>query len=81
MALAMEGKNDEALAAFQEVVRIEPEMAPGYLNLAIHLERMKRFPEALRVYEKFMDLSSDDGFARERAVAHAAIKRLKGRQR
>jgi len=79
MALAMEGKNEEALAAFRDVVRIEPEMAPGYLNLAIHLERMQRFPEALETYQKFMDLSSEQGFARERKHAAAAIERLQGR--
>jgi len=79
MALAMGGKNEEALAAFRDVVRIEPEMAPGYLNLAIHLERMQRFPEALETYQKFMDLSSEQGFARERKHAAAAIARLQAR--
>jgi Flp pilus assembly protein TadD len=79
MALAMAGKNEEALAAFRDVVRIEPEMAPGYLNLAIHLERMQRFPEALVAYQKFMDLSSEQEFAQQRRLAAAAIKRLEAR--
>jgi arylsulfatase A-like enzyme/Tfp pilus assembly protein PilF len=79
MALATAGENEEALAAFRKVVRIEPEMAPGYLNLAIHLERMQRFPEALEAYRKFMDLSSEDVFAREREIAAAAITRLQAR--
>ena len=79
MALAMERKNEEALAAFRDVVRLEPEMAPGYLNLAVHLERMKRSSEALEAYQKFMDLSSDGEFARQREIAAAAIKRLQAR--
>ena len=75
----MEGKNEGALAAFRDAVKIAPEMAPGYLNLAIHLERMKRFPQALDAYQKFMELSSEDEFARQRVTAAAAIKRLEGR--
>jgi arylsulfatase A-like enzyme/Tfp pilus assembly protein PilF len=76
MALAMEGKNEEALAAFRDAVRIAPKMAPGYLNLAVHLERMKRFPEAIEAYQQFLDLSSEEEFARQREMAAAAIKRL-----
>jgi choline-sulfatase len=78
MALATAGKNEEALAAFREVVRIEPMMAPGYLNLAVHLERMKQFTEALEAYRKFMDLASEADYARQRAIAASAIKRLQG---
>ena len=78
MALAMEGKNEEALAAFRDIVRIDPEMIMGHLNLAIHLERMKRYSEALEAYKNFMDLSSEEEFARQRELASAAIKRLQG---
>jgi len=81
MTLAIEGKNEEALAAFREAVRVAPEMAPGYLNLAVHLERTKRQPEALDAYQKFMDLSSEEEFARERAVAAAAIARIEAGER
>ncbi len=76
MALAAAGENEEALAAFRDAVRIAPEMAPSYLNLAVHLERMKRYPEALEVYRRFLDLSTEDEFARQRQAATAAIKRL-----
>ena len=79
MTLALEGKNDEALATFRDAVRIAPELAPGYLNLAVHLERMKRYSEALEAYQKFMDLSSDEEFARQREIVAAAIKRLQAR--
>ena len=79
MALALGGENEEALTAFRDAVRIEPEMAPGYLNLAVHLERLKRYPEALEAYRKFMDLSSEEEFARQRELAAAAIKRLQAR--
>ena len=54
-------------------------MAPGYLNLAVHLERMKQFPQALEAYRKFMDLSSEDEFAQQRKSAAAAIRRLQAR--
>jgi arylsulfatase A-like enzyme/Flp pilus assembly protein TadD len=77
MTLAMQGKNEEALAAFRDAVRIAPEMAPGYLNLAVHLERLKRHPEALEAYEKFLALASEAEYARQRELAAAAIKRLK----
>jgi arylsulfatase A-like enzyme/Tfp pilus assembly protein PilF len=76
MALAMEGKNEEALAAFRDAVRKAPESAPGYLNLAVHLERMQRFPEAVEAYEKFLELPSEGEYARQRELAAAAIKRL-----
>jgi arylsulfatase A-like enzyme/Tfp pilus assembly protein PilF len=76
MVFAMEGKNDEALAAFRDVVRIAPGMSPGYLNLAVHLERMHRFPEAVKAYKIFITLSSEDEFARERKRAADAVKRL-----
>jgi arylsulfatase A-like enzyme/Tfp pilus assembly protein PilF len=76
MTLAMEGRNEEALAAFRDAVRVAPGMAPGYLNLAVHLERMKRFPEALEVYEKFLATASEAEYARQREIAAAAIKRL-----
>jgi len=79
MTLAMGGKNEEALSAFREAVRIQPEMAPGYLNLAIHLERMKLFSEALEAYQRFMDLTAGGGYARERSRAAEAIKRLQAR--
>jgi len=78
MALAMAGKNEEALTAFRDAVTTAPKMAPGYLNLAVHLERLKRYPEALEAYRKFMDLSSGEEFARQRELAATAIKRLQG---
>ena len=81
MTLAIQGKNEEALAAFRDAVRIAPEMAPGYLNLAVHLERMKRFPESIEAYEQFLDLSSEEEFTRQREIATAAIKRLEARKR
>ena len=81
MVLAMAGQNEEALTAFRDVVRIDPEMTLGYLNLAVHLERMHRFSEALEVYQKFMDLSSEEQFGRQRELAAEAIKRLKTPQR
>jgi arylsulfatase A-like enzyme/Tfp pilus assembly protein PilF len=81
MTLALEGKNDEALSAFREAVRKAPASAPGYLNLAVHLERMQRFPDALEAYEKFLDFSSGEEYARQREVAAAAISRLKAQER
>jgi len=39
---------------------------------------MKRSSEALEAYQKFMDLSSGEEFARQREIAAAAIKRLQG---
>jgi arylsulfatase A-like enzyme/Tfp pilus assembly protein PilF len=76
MALAMAGKNEEALAAFRDAVRIAPGMAPGYLNLAVHLERLKRFPEAIEAYQKFLALAPEAEYARQRDLATAAIERL-----
>jgi arylsulfatase A-like enzyme/Tfp pilus assembly protein PilF len=81
MTLAGAGKNEEALAAFRDAVRSAPTMAPGHLNLAVHLERMQRYPDALDAYRRFMDLSSDEEFAHQRKIATTAINRLEARQR
>jgi arylsulfatase A-like enzyme/Flp pilus assembly protein TadD len=78
MTLAMAGKDEEALAAFREVVRVKPGMASGWLNLAIHLEHMHRFEQALEAYQSFMERSSDAESADLRRRAAAAIKRLQG---
>jgi hypothetical protein len=42
---------------------------------------MHRFSEALEVYQKFMDLSSEEQFGRQRELAAEAIKRLETPQR
>jgi hypothetical protein len=39
---------------------------------------MKQFTEALEAYRKFMDLASEADYARQRAIAASAIKRLQG---
>ena len=78
--IATMGQVRVELTADQPIrIGIAPEMAPGYLNLAVHLERMKRFPEAVEAYEKFLELSSEEEFAHQREIAAAAIKRLKAR--
>ena len=59
MTLATVGRNEEALRTFRKVVTVDPDGAQVYFNLAVLLERMKRDGEALEVYRKFMDLSSN----------------------
>ena len=75
MTLARMGRNEEALQAFSKVVGIDPEGARGYFNLAVQLERMDRTEEALSAYERFMSLSSEELFPRERQRASSAIAR------
>ena len=58
-------------------MEIDPEGARGYFNLAVLLERMKRNDEALRTFQKFMSLSLEGGYTRERKHAAEAIGRLK----
>jgi pentatricopeptide repeat protein len=76
MALALQGDGAKALDAFHEVVRLDPDQPRGYLNLAVHLERMRRIEEALETYRKFMSLAGEQEFARERRIAAEAIDRL-----
>ncbi len=53
----------EALAAFQEVVRLRPGYADGYINLALTELQWEKYPEARPYLDKALGLSSNNARA------------------
>lgn len=72
---AMSGQHDAALAAFQEVVRLDPNAPQGHFNLALQLDQMNRRDEAVQRYRKFLEIARDPEYAEQRRRAEAAIEK------
>ncbi len=53
----------EALAAFQEVVRLRPDYADGYINLALTELQWEKYPEARPYLDKALGLSPNNARA------------------
>jgi tetratricopeptide (TPR) repeat protein len=69
-------KNEDAQAAFQRVVEIDPEGAKGYFNLAVQLESVGQAQAALAAFQRFIGLSVDQGLEQQRQYAAKAVERL-----
>lgn len=59
LALVALGRDAEALAQFQAVVRINPNHVSGYNNLAVHLSSLGRSEEAAHWLEVALELKPD----------------------
>jgi O-antigen ligase len=70
--LAMEGRDEEARAIFEDVARKVPRQQSHLVSLGLHLRHMKRYEEALRVFEEARKLGAD-------ATIDANLRLLKGR--
>jgi tetratricopeptide (TPR) repeat protein len=57
--LSNQGKNEEAIAKFQEVIASAPNCAECYANIGTVQARMKDYPAAEASYKKAIDLKAD----------------------
>lgn len=61
--LSNDGKNDEAIAKFQEVIATVPNCAECYANIGTVYGRMKKYDESEAAYKKAIELKPDFGEA------------------
>ena len=59
VALSIEGKTDEAIAKFNEVIAAMPNCAECYANVGTVLTRAKKYDEAEAAYKKSIELKPD----------------------
>ena len=59
VALSNEGKTDEAIAKFNEVIAVVPNCAECYANIGTVLGMAKRYPEAEAAYKKATEIKPD----------------------
>jgi Flp pilus assembly protein TadD len=74
MTLARAGRNQEALQAFRKVAELDPTEPRGIFNLAVQLDRTGSRDEAAERYRRFLEISTEAEFPRERARAREALK-------
>ncbi len=55
-ALVYEGKIEEAVGHFSEAIKIDPDVANGYYNMGVALEKLKKPEEAARFYAETIAL-------------------------
>jgi tetratricopeptide (TPR) repeat protein len=76
---AQQGRYDEALAAWQEFVRLRPNEFTGHQNVGLMLELRRRFAESLQAFERALalapDLQSQQTTAWHIGVAHYNLGR------
>lgn len=63
VALSKEGKHDEAIAKFQEVIAIVPACAECYTNIGTVHAEAKKYEEAEAAYKKAIEIKPDFGEA------------------
>ena len=80
VAYADSGNLDDAAAALNGAVRIEPNNPQHYFNLAIVAERMKNRPRAIAYYEKALEVDAVYGNGRgiDRDMIYDRLARLRG---
>jgi tetratricopeptide (TPR) repeat protein len=59
LALGMQGKRAEAIAALEQAVRLDPTNVAGHLNLAVAYAQAGRLPDARREAQTALDLKPD----------------------
>ena len=60
IALAMQGRIDEAATRFAESTRSKPDYAPAYYNLGLAREKQGRDAEAIAAYERSLQLEPEN---------------------
>jgi tetratricopeptide (TPR) repeat protein len=57
--LAQSGKIEEAIAHYEQALRIDPDYVQAHYNLGLALERLGRTPEAIEHYQQVLKLRPD----------------------
>ena len=65
VALTHFGSNalDEAVAAFNELIKQYPDYADGYIGLGHAYERLHKYDEAIEAIQKAIDINPNDNLA------------------
>lgn len=64
IALAEQGKPDEAIEQYREALHVWPKSANAHINLGAALAQQGRFPEAIEHYQAALNLQPDYALAR-----------------
>ena len=75
MDLVNSGKADEAAAAFQKVVEIDPNYADAYYHLGTLAVGQNKIPEAIAHLEKYLSMNPPN--AQNVATAQGLLQALK----
>src|SRR5262249_15585352 len=59
-ALSDSGRQDEALAAYDQAVKLKPDFAEAFTNRGYVLHALRRYDEALASYDRALALKPDD---------------------
>ena len=65
IVLAMTGRTADALACYEEALRLRPDYAVAHYNLGNTLLKLRRWSEAKRHFAEAVRLAPDLGAARE----------------
>lgn len=68
-------KFSEASAEFQKVLELDPQHGPSYRNLGIIYVYDKRYNEAIRVFERYLDIAED---SQDRGSIEEMLATLRG---
>ena len=70
------GRSTEALAAYEQAIRLDPNFALAYYNKGVALRALKRYEEALSAFEQAIRLDPNEANAyRNKGIALSALKR------
>lgn len=70
------GFHDEARAAFERVIRLDPRYTAAYRQLGNALERLERVAEAIEIYRRGIDVARRTGDLQAGKEMEAFLKRI-----
>ena len=76
MTLARSGEAENALEAFRQATRSSASDPRAHFNLALQAERLGLTDDAVEAYRRFIEVTDEASFPRERARAREALRRL-----
>jgi Flp pilus assembly protein TadD len=69
VVLAHQGRTEEALAAAQQALALNPRFAPACVNAGFHFQTLERFEEAAQMFERALLLDSGNDSVKAALVA------------